>query len=53
MTDPWRYRCPEGHASWTSLQTELGYGSAQAQYYCQSCAEHFDALVDWREVCRD
>lgn len=37
MTDPWRKRCPEGHASWLRRD---GF------YYCEVCQERFDELVD-------
>jgi hypothetical protein len=40
--EPWRYRCPEGHASWHSPE----YG----RYYCRSCSEGFDELVDAKEL---
>ncbi|UBF23505.1 winged helix-turn-helix protein [Halorubrum tailed virus 28] len=32
-TDPWRYRCPEGHTSITT-RTE--------GYYCQTCGAYYD-----------
>ena len=37
MTDTWRYRCPEGHASW--LRREQ-------YYYWEVCGDRFDELVD-------
>jgi len=36
--DPWRYRCPRGHTSWD--------GPEGGRYYCRSCGEGFDELVD-------
>lgn len=36
--DPWRYRCPREHSNWRA-----GRGDT---YYCYSCGEAFDELVD-------
>ena len=36
-TDPWRLRCPNGHASWNPV----GEG-----YSCDTCGVEFDELVD-------
>ena len=36
--EPWRYRCPRGHTSWS--------GPEGGRYYCRSCGEGFDELVD-------
>jgi len=41
MTEPWRWRCPAGHASWET---------AADGYRCQQCEEVFAELVDAREV---
>ena len=37
--DPWRFRCPEGHASWTPRSTA-------GDYYCEACDATFTRLVD-------
>ena len=48
--DPWRYRCPEGHTTWTSTQS--GMKQAKAPFYCISCqrkdgvSPHFEKLTD-------
>jgi len=42
--NPWRYRCPQGHASW--LRRE-------AFYYCEICDDRFDELVDAKEATFD
>lgn len=39
--EPWRWRCPEGHAAWQSASTG---------YLCRSCGEQFEELRDAREV---
>lgn len=36
--EPWRYRCPEGHCSWSPRVA--GY------FYCERCDERFPELVD-------
>lgn len=40
MRDPWRQRCPEGHCTWTSRGE---------RYYCNSCDDYFDELIDAKE----
>jgi len=35
--DIWRLRCPKGHVNWHPRN---------GGYYCQTCDEHFDDLVD-------
>jgi hypothetical protein len=42
--DPWRYRCPNGHASWEGFATS-------DDYHCKTCGVRFskDELVDMRE----
>lgn len=37
MTEPWRWRCPNGHTRWRPR----GDG-----YRCKSCGEVFTELVD-------
>lgn len=39
MSDPWRYRCPEGH---TSLESRTRSGT----YRCRPCDEIYDQLLD-------
>jgi len=43
MSDPWRYRCPNGHTNWTSRND---------QYRCKTCKIDFDELVDMKRECR-
>jgi hypothetical protein len=37
MSEPWRLRCPDGHAAWRT------YGD---QYYCTACESKFGQLTD-------
>jgi len=42
--DPWRYRCPNGHASWE------GFANSE-DFHCKACGVRFskDELLDMRE----
>ena len=42
--DPWRLRCPNGHASWNPV----GEG-----YECDACGVEFDELVDAKRRAAD
>jgi len=51
--DPYRYRCPEGHASWRSRDS--GLNQAQGNYYCATCQRYgdggpFDELMDMKNA---
>lgn len=53
MKDPWRYRCPNGHTSWSGRKNVngTGYGggpTATAKYYCEHCGP-FDELIDMKK----
>lgn len=39
--DKWRFRCPEGHASWRSDRLSDAY-------WCEHCDSEFKKLVDWK-----
>lgn len=59
--DPWRYRCPEGHASlrrnkgpvarkrttyqYEKIETRSGH-DYQGQFYCRSCDEFYNEIID-------
>lgn len=52
MTDRWRYRCPRGHTTWESRQSNTV--PSRGAYYCVSCQRthgdgSFDELVDMKE----
>jgi transposase-like protein len=42
--DPWRYRCPNRHSSWTGFATSN-------EYLCKTCGVRFteEDLLDLRE----
>lgn len=42
--DPWRYRCPNGHASWHRRPGDQTPGN----YYCECCQTYFDELQDMK-----
>ena len=50
MTDPWRYRCPEGHTSWTPVSSDRGRNGPHVKYYCRTCKDHYDELIDAKEL---
>lgn len=52
MTDTWRYRCPRGHTSWVSRDSDTN--PSMGEYYCGTCARNyddgpFDELVDMKD----
>lgn len=59
--DPWRLRCPEGHASVKRLNAPVVRPHGQKQilhvetfsgtpyqgrFYCQTCNDHYDEVLD-------
>jgi len=42
VAEIWRYRCPDGHASWHSRPGDQTPGN----YYCECCDEYFQTLYD-------
>jgi len=50
MTDPWRYRCPEGHTSWTPVSSDQHRGRQTVKYYCRTCKDHYSELIDAKEL---
>ena len=49
MSDPWRYRCPNGHTSWTIRSTDRGFHNgepAETRYRCETCGAEFNQLFD-------
>jgi hypothetical protein len=50
-TQRWRYRCPEGHTSWTRCPSN----SPERQFYCDACrryrddSAHHAHLIDTRD----
>lgn len=48
--DPWRYRCPDGHTSWTPVRVDPHDGDPSTEYYCRTCKEHYDHLLDMMEL---
>jgi len=47
--EPWRYRCPNGHASWTARDTGDGMRNgepADTRFRCETCGVEFDRLRD-------
>jgi len=48
----WRYRCPNGHTSWSPRVNRDT--TAKSDYYCRVCAKnnhdpHFDHLQDLKQ----
>ena len=50
MSDPWRYRCPEGHTSWTPVSSDRGRNGPHVKYYCRTCKDHYVELIDAKEL---
>lgn len=52
MTDPWRYRCPNGHTTFQYRSRDPRHGvEAGSKYYCSTCNRngldpHHDVLID-------
>jgi hypothetical protein len=44
--DPWRLRCPEGHANITRRSTADRADPQGARYYCGTCSAGYDHAVD-------
>lgn len=44
MSNPWKYRCPEGHSSWAPVNSNFIRVSAEGPYYCNICDERFEEL---------
>jgi len=42
MSDPWRWRCPNGHTAWEN--------TAAVGYRCTTCGESFSELEDARDL---
>lgn len=50
--EPWRWRCPNGHTSWTSRDVHDGmhnHEAARTPYRCRRCGVEFDELRDAKE----
>lgn len=50
--EQWRYRCPRGHTTWESRNSNTK--PSKSDYYCISCQRthddgHFDELVDVKD----
>ena len=51
-SDPWRYRCPNGHVNFkVKVGSSLHGEDARSKYYCDSCRKvgtdpHFDEPID-------
>jgi len=45
MTDPWRYRCPDGH---TNIETRVRtmQNDTGIQYRCRTCEKTYERLID-------
>lgn len=48
MTDPWRYRCPNGHSCIVARIENSMHApqEPEAKYYCKICQTSFDTPID-------
>ena len=41
--EPWRYRCPEGHAAVVQRKDDRRHGAEpRSRFYCETCKENPD-----------